>query len=52
MAETLRMMLMETNKNKLMGLNKNEKMEALYQYLCSPQFAQKVRAVVDAFASA
>ncbi len=51
MAETLRMMLIETNKNKLMGLNKNEKMEALYHYLCSPQFAQKVRAVVDAFTS-
>jgi len=51
MAETLRMMLIETNKNKLMGLNKNEKMEALYHYLCSAQFAQKVRAVVDAFTS-
>ncbi len=51
MAETLRMMLIETNKNKLMSLNKNEKMEALYHYLCSPQFAQKVRAVVDAFTS-
>lgn len=49
MAETLRMMLIQTNKNKLVGLNKNEKMEALYHYLCSTQFAQKVRAVVDAF---
>lgn len=51
MAETLRMMLIETNKNQLMSLNKNEKMEALYHYLCSPQFAQKIRAVVDAFTS-
>ncbi len=49
MAETLRIMLIEANKNKLMSLNKNEKMEALYHYLCSPQFAQKVRVVVDAF---
>ena len=49
MAETLRMMLIEANKNKLISLNKNEKMEALYHYLCSPQFAQKVRVVVDAF---
>jgi hypothetical protein len=51
MAETLRMMLIEVNKNKIINLNKNEKMEALYQYLCSPQFAQKVRVVVDAFRS-
>ncbi|MDD2754426.1 MAG: DUF2130 domain-containing protein [Methanothrix sp.] len=51
MAETLRLMLIETNKNKLIGINKNEKMEALYHYLCSPQFVQKVRAVVDAFTS-
>lgn len=48
-AETLRVMLIETQKHKLIGLNKNEKMEALYDYLCSPQFAQKIRAVVDAF---
>ena len=27
------------------------KLEALYHYLCSPQFAQKVRVVVDAFSS-
>ena len=49
MAETLRMLLIEANKHKLISLNKNEKMEALYHYLCSPQFAQKVRVVVDAF---
>ncbi len=48
-AETLRVMLIETHKHKLIGLNKNEKMEALYHYLCSPQFAQKVRTVIDAF---
>ncbi len=50
MAETLRIILLEANKNKLMSLNKSEKMEALYHYLCSPQFAQKVRVVVEAFA--
>ena len=49
MAETLRIMLIEANKIKLVSLNQNEKMEALYHYLCSPQFAQKVRVVVDAF---
>ncbi len=49
MAETLRILLIEANKHKLISINKNEKMEALYHYLCSPQFAQKVRVVVDAF---
>ena len=51
MAETLRLLLLEAHKHKLISLNKNEKMEALYHYLCSPQFAQKVRVVVDAFSS-
>jgi hypothetical protein len=49
MAETLRILLIEAHKHKLISVNKNEKMEALYHYLCSPQFAQKVRVVVDAF---
>jgi hypothetical protein len=48
-AETLRVMLIEAHKHKVIGLNKNEKVEALYHYLCSPQFAQKIRAVVNAF---
>ncbi len=48
-AETLRVMLIEAQKHKVIGLNKNEKIEALYHYLCSPQFAQKIRAVVNAF---
>ena len=48
-AETLRVLLIEAHKHKVIGLNKNEKIEALYHYLCSPQFAQKVRAVVNAF---
>lgn len=51
LAETLRMLLLETHKHKLISFNKNEKMEALYHYLCSPQFAQKVRVVVDSFSS-
>lgn len=51
LAETLRVLLVETHKHKLIDLNKNEKMEALYLYLCSPQFVQKVRSVVDAFTS-
>ncbi len=39
-AETLRVMLLETHTLKLVNLGKNEKMEALYEYLYGPQFAQ------------
>jgi hypothetical protein len=48
-AEALRTILTEAQKNKAISIGKNEKMEALYDYLCSPQFAQKIRAVVDAY---
>ena len=48
-AEALRMTLIEKQKQKLTEHGKNEKMEALYDYLCSPQFAQKIRGVVDAY---
>jgi hypothetical protein len=48
-AEALRMTLIEKQKQKLVEHGKNEKMEAVYDYLCSPQFAQKVRGVVDAY---
>ncbi|MEA1888482.1 MAG: DUF2130 domain-containing protein [Pseudomonadota bacterium] len=48
-AEALRMTLIEKQKQKLMEHGKNEKMEALYDYLCSPQFAMKIRGVVDAY---
>lgn len=48
-AEALRMTLMEKQKQKLVEHGKSEKMEAVYDYLCSPQFAQKVRGVVDAY---
>lgn len=50
-AETLRAMLIETSKLKLASTGKNEKMELLYNYLCSPQFAQRIRAVVETFVS-
>jgi hypothetical protein len=48
-AEALRMTLIEKQKQKLTEHGKNEKMEALYDYLCSPQFAQKIRGVIDAY---
>ena len=48
-AQFLRIMLIETNNLKIVNTGKNEKMEALYNYLCSPQFSQRIRAVVDTF---
>ena len=48
-AQTLRLMLIEANNLKLVNTGKNEKMESLYTYLCSPQFAQRIRAVVETF---
>ena len=48
-AQTLRLMLIEAYNLKLANTGKSEKIEALYDYLCSPQFAQRVRAVVETF---
>jgi hypothetical protein len=48
-AQTLRILLLEAHKLKLVNTGKSEKVEALYNYLCSSQFAQRVRAVVETF---
>jgi hypothetical protein len=48
-AQSLRIMLLEAYNLKLVNTGKNEKMESLYNYLCSPQFSQRIRAVVDTF---
>ncbi len=50
-AETLRAILIGNSKLKVANTGKGEKMELLYTYLCSPQFAQRIRAVVETFAS-
>jgi hypothetical protein len=50
-AETLRTILLETEKMKLVNTGKNEKLVLLYDYLTSPQFGRRIRAVVDAFRS-
>lgn len=49
--EILRIALMETHKLKVANADRGEKMEALYNYLCSPQFAQRMKAVVEGFAA-
>ncbi len=50
-AQTLRLMLTEAYNLKVANTGKGEKVEALYDYLCSPRFAQRVRAVVETFSA-
>ncbi|HEY6457909.1 MAG TPA: DUF2130 domain-containing protein [Steroidobacteraceae bacterium] len=49
LAEVLRAGLLDVHKQRLISAGKGEKMEALYDYLTSPQFAQKLKAVYGAF---
>ncbi len=51
LAEVLRAGLLDVDKQRLVSAGKGEKMEALYDYLTSPQFAQKLKAVYGAFQS-
>lgn len=48
-AEALRTVLTESYRQRAATVGKGEKMEALYDYICSAQFAQKVRAIVDTY---
>lgn len=48
-AEALRASLIDLHRQRAVSAGKGEKMEALYDYLTSPQFAQKLRAVYDTF---
>jgi hypothetical protein len=49
LAETLRVILLEANRIKQLNTGKSEKRELLYNYLASPQFAQRVGAMMDSF---
>ena len=48
-SNTLRFMLIETNKQKIANVGKDEKKEMLYNYLNSQQFVQKVKSVLGTF---
>ena len=50
LATALREGLLEAHRARVASANKGEKMEAVYDYLTSPQFALKLRAVYEAFA--
>ena len=49
-AEAFRVRLIEISKLRVANTGRNEKAELLYNYLCSPQFAQRIRSVVETFA--
>lgn len=51
LAAALRAILIEAFRQRSASSGKNEKIEALYDYVCSAQFAQKIRAVLDAYAA-
>jgi hypothetical protein len=48
-AEVLRSLLVETWKQRQANLGRSEKVELLYTYLCSPQFTQRMKSVIDTF---
>ena len=49
LAEALRAGLLDVHKQRVASAGKGEKMEAVYDYVTSPQFAQKLKAVLEAF---
>jgi hypothetical protein len=49
LGEVLRSGLLDVHKQRLASAGKGEKMEAVYDYVTSPQFAQKLKAVMEAF---
>jgi len=49
LAEVLREGLLDVHKQRLISAGKGEKMEAVYDYLTSPQFGQKLKAVYGTF---
>jgi hypothetical protein len=48
-AEMLRVGLLDLHRHRAVTAGKGEKAEAMYDYLTSPQFALKLRAVFDTF---
>src|SRR6267143_4624510 len=49
LAECLRAALLELAKQRQANLGRSEKMELLYNYICSPQFAQRLKSLYDGF---
>src|SRR5438067_8657589 len=49
LAECLRAALVELAKQRQANLGRSEKMEVLYNYICSPQFAGRLKSLYDGF---
>src|SRR5947209_8508935 len=49
LAECLRAALLELAKQRQANLGRSEKMELLYSYICSPQFAGRLKSLYDGF---
>src|ERR687895_1360553 len=49
LAEALRAMLVEVHRQREANLGRSEKAELLYNYICSAQFAQRLKTVYDGF---
>ncbi len=49
LAQCLRSGVLDVHKQRLVSAGKGESMEAVYDYVTSVQFAQKIKAVVDSF---
>jgi hypothetical protein len=49
LAEALRATLLELHKARQANLGRAEKMELVYNYICSPQFTQRVKSIADGF---
>jgi len=49
LAELLRCALLELAKQRQANLGRSEKMELLYNYICSPQFASRLKSLYDGF---
>lgn len=50
LAEAMRTVLIEAQRQRSVSAGKGEQMEALFDYICSNQFAQRVRSVVECYA--
>jgi len=51
LAAVLREQLIAVSRERALSIGKNEKMEALYQYLSGNEFKQKIEGIVEAFTS-
>jgi hypothetical protein len=51
LAQALRNTLLELHKLRQANHGRSEKMELVYTYICSPQFAQRLKANIDGFAA-